>query len=154
MSGMAELVRIAARANWPDYDDCTGQTQDAMRASIEPVVDAIAAHLAEADDDLRAKVARVEALRDEWAGEDHPTSTVIARELDEALTGHRALSGGAEAADGGRVAAGEGGDVCGAQTGCEHEWTKRGDEGDPWSQCWLCGEVRNGHMSDEREVRG
>lgn len=104
-------------------------------------------------DDLRAKVARVEALRDEWAGEGRPTSTIIARELDEALMGHPARSGGAEAADGGRVAESPGGDAEGAQAGCEHEWTKRGHKGDPWSQCWLCGEVRNGHMSDEREVR-
>lgn len=26
----------------------------------------------------------------------------------------------------------------------DHEWSRRGDVSDKWSQCWLCAEVRNG----------
>jgi hypothetical protein len=24
-------------------------------------------------------------------------------------------------------------------SGCEHEWSQRGTEGDRWRECWLCG---------------
>ena len=115
------------------------------------LADAIAAHIGAVLDGLREEVVRGTCAVK--AG-DEPHVT-CARAADAALAVVRAAmglergSGGAESDAGAGVAESDGGEIRGPQMGCEHEWSKRGHEGDPWSECWLCGEVRNGHHDSD-----